>query len=400
LLVGRLGLGAYLLLTACTATQANSDVEAGARLDDFLSGHNDARDAIEISVVPDPVYLEEGRGTIDLDFDLVVTNKTQRSLALRFVKVAVYDAQNRLLTYRFINHNGMNPSIRTLGRWKLEGEETIDIYNPFHSFPRGLDIRFMRYMLTFADEQTGQELYYGDLIVRPRRYVQRARLQLPLEGLVTVLDGHDYTSHHRRFSTTALRQSTGGQIVRNFSRYAVDLVPVGTDGNLRHGSAAELRRAYDFHVPDARAFYGYGADVFAPDDGTVVDVVNDLPDLLTQPFDIEAAIRDERLKDVAGNLVVIRHNGSEYSHLFHLQQGSVVVKKGQLVERGQLVGKIGFSGAATTYVHLHYQLMNGPDPLGSAALPFEFYDVAVVQGSRTTRFQHAMVDTGDLLLQR
>jgi murein DD-endopeptidase MepM/ murein hydrolase activator NlpD len=77
-----------------------------------------------------------------------------------------------------------------------------------------------------------------------------------------------------------------------------------------------------------------------------------------------------------------------------------VVKKVQLVERGQLVGKIGFSGAATTYVHLHYQLMTGPDPLGSAALPFEFYDVAVVQGSRVARFPHAMVDTGDLLLQR
>lgn len=399
-LVRRLVLATYFVLTACTGAQVNDQVHATARLDDFLSSYNNARDVIEIMVVPDPVFLGEGRGTIDVNFDLVITNKTDRNLALRFVKVAVHDAQNRLLTYRFVNCNGMNPSITTLGQWKLKGKETIDVYNPFHSFPRELDIGSMRYMLTLADEQTGQEFYYGDLVVRPRRYAQRARLRLPLKGLVTVLDGHDYYSHHRRFSTVALRQSTDGQIVSNFSRYAVDLVPICPDGNLRHGSIAELRQAYDFHVPDARAFCGYGAEVFAPDDGTVVDVVNDQPDLLTQPFNLEAAIRDKRLKDIAGNLVVIRHNEGEYSHLFHLQQGTIAVKKGQLVKRGQLIGKVGFSGAATTYVHLHYQLMDGPDPLASAALPFKFYDVAIVHGSRVTRFQQAMVDTGDLLLRR
>jgi murein DD-endopeptidase MepM/ murein hydrolase activator NlpD len=369
------------------------------RLGDFLSDHNDARDVVEIVVRPDVVYFEEGRDAHDFDFDLIVTGKTDRRLILRFIKVALYDDADRLLTYRFRNHNGMNPGIRSLGKWQIDGRESVDIYNPFHRFPKTLDISYMRLMLTFADAETREEFYWGDLVVRPERYAQRVRLHLPLAGLVTVLDGHDYYSHHRRFGTVTLRAATRGQVTDNFSRFALDFVTVGGNGHLRRNSSGSFPDEYDFHVPDARRFHAHAADVLAPGDGVVVDVVNHLPDLYDERFDLDAAIEEQRTKDIAGNLVVIEHHEREFSHLFHLMRGSIQVQKGETVRRGQVIGKLGFSGAATTYVHVHYQLMDGPDPLRSQPLPAQFDDVVLIEGSSSRRFDRLMVDTGDLIQQ-
>jgi len=370
---------------------------ARVELGDFLSGHASAERVVKIQVVPSTVYLERGRDHQGLDFDLRITGLTSRRLALRFLKVSLHDRDGRLVTYRHLNHNGMNPGMRSLGKWTVDKGETFDLYNPFHSFPRRLDISRMRYMFTFKDRDSGEEFYYGDLEVRPARYSQKARLRIPMKGLLTVLDGHDYYSHHRRFSGATMKQATGGVLDRNFARHAIDLVVVGRNGHLRDMGPAALRKNYDFHITDPRAFHTHGAEVFAPAAGQVVDIVNDLPDLYDKPFDFGAALRAGRPKDLAGNLVVIRHNDAEYSHLFHLQKGSIKVRKGQQVEQGQLLGRIGFSGAATTYVHLHYQLMDGPDPVRSTSLPAVFDEVTFLEGAKVSRLPRAMLDTGDVI---
>lgn len=387
-----------VMAAACSGGGHSRRTLAVPSLGDFLSNHTSGEKVVTIKAIPDGIYLEEGRNATDLDFDFVISGKSDRKLRLQFLKVAAYDARHKLLTFRFVNHNGMNPSIRTLGKWTLSGKETISLYNPFHSFPTTLDIKYLRYMFTFVDQETKEEFYLGNVLVRPSNYVQQTRLEVPLKGLLVVLDGHDYYSHHRRFNVVVLKKATQGQILRNFSRYSIDLVRIGANGHLRNLKPADLKKRYDFHVADARAFHCHGAEVFAPGDGTVVDVVNNLPDLYKEPFNLGAAIQQRRLKDMAGNLVVIKHNASEYSHLFHLLKGSIVVKKGQRVRRGDLLGKIGFSGAATTYVHLHYQLMDGQDPLNSRPLPFRFSNVTLVQGDHLRQYKMAMVDTGDFIL--
>ncbi len=48
-----------------------------------------------------------------------------------------------------------------------------------------------------------------------------------------------------------------------------------------------------------------------------------------------------------------KHNENEFSHLYHLLKCSCRVKVGEKVETGQEIAKIGFSGSATTYSHLH-----------------------------------------------
>jgi hypothetical protein len=71
------------------------------------------------------------------------------------------------------------------------------------------------------------------------------------------------------------------------------------------------------------SYYAFGQKILAPADGTVVSVVNDIPD--NEPV----GVMNE--KQPAGNAVVIDHGG-EFSTLAHLKQGSVSVKIGDKIK--------------------------------------------------------------------
>ncbi|WP_411347006.1 M23 family metallopeptidase [Paenibacillus sp. WLX2291] len=129
-----------------------------------------------------------------------------------------------------------------------------------------------------------------------------------------------------------------------------------------HYAVESQRYAYDFiQVKDGmsyrgdatrnESYYAFGQPALAPADGTVVAVVNDIAD--NEP------VGTMNPEQPAGNNVVIRH-GSEYSLLGHLQQGSVTVKKGDPIQAGQIIGKIGNSGNSSE-AHLHFQIADNPN---------------------------------------
>jgi hypothetical protein len=372
---------------------------APLQLDDFLSNHVSDEKVVRIRIEPRVVFFESGRNAQYLNFDFALEGLTDKELTIRFIKAGVYDAQNNLLTFRYLNHNAAEtPGIETIGRTTIKGKDAFDVYNPFFEFPKDLDISYLRYTFTFFEKKTKKEYYYGDLMVRPLRYTQKVQLTVPLKGLAVITDGHDFYSHHRRFGMTVVRSATQNAIAENFGRYSLDFTHIGPDGNMRAMEEGEKRRNYDFHITNVKKFYSYRARVYAPADGEVVDVVDGLEDLTDGAFDFEKALKQRRVKDLAGNMLVIRHNAREFSHLFHLAKGSVLVKVGQTVKRGQGLGQIGFSGAATTYAHLHYQLMNGKDFLKDEAVPFQFSKVTLMLGPKKQTLSQAALDTGDVIL--
>lgn len=142
-----------------------------------------------------------------------------------------------------------------------------------------------------------------------------------------------------------------------------------------HAAAADQRFAYDFvqhvdgvsHSGDGSKlsdYYCWDEPILAPAKGTVVTVVDGLPD---------QAIGTANPQSPAGNHVMIDLGHDEYALIAHLQQGSVAVEAGEHVEAGQTLGRCGNSGN-TSEPHLHFHLQDSPVFGQGLGLPAYFND--------------------------
>jgi murein DD-endopeptidase MepM/ murein hydrolase activator NlpD len=77
--------------------------------------------------------------------------------------------------------------------------------------------------------------------------------------------------------------------------------------------------------------------------------------------------------------VLIQHADGEYCLLAHLKRGSVRVKAGQAVKRGEEVGRCGHSGISTE-PHLHFQFQNGTSFYFNSGLPVKFSGFSQIDG--------------------
>ena len=68
--------------------------------------------------------------------------------------------------------------------------------------------------------------------------------------------------------------------------------------------------------------------------------------------------------------------------LAHLKRGSIVVKVGDNVKRGQLLGKCGNSGNSSE-PHLHYHLQNSPVLQDGLGIKCVFQKVVVTKNGKT-----------------
>lgn len=128
--------------------------------------------------------------------------------------------------------------------------------------------------------------------------------------------------------------------------HAVDIVAVD-----RYG-----QRASGVLPGDPAAYVVFGRPVLAPCDGTVRRAVDGLPDQRPPAVD---------RTHVAGNHVLLGCGEADVL-LAHLRSGSVAVKAGDTVRRGDRVGEVGNSGnSGEPHLHVHAQRTRagGGDPL-------------------------------------
>ncbi len=95
-----------------------------------------------------------------------------------------------------------------------------------------------------------------------------------------------------------------------------------------------------------------GVNVVAAAEGVVLGVRNSMPDHFGEP-ELRQAARDS--KSSAGNVVILRHNDGWTTSYSHLLLNSILVKVGERVAKGQILGKVGFSGN-TEFPHLHFSV--------------------------------------------
>ncbi|MGH2583434.1 MAG: M23 family metallopeptidase, partial [Dehalococcoidia bacterium] len=75
--------------------------------------------------------------------------------------------------------------------------------------------------------------------------------------------------------------------------------------------------------------------------------------------------------NAGGNHVVVDIGGGRFAFYAHLQPGSLRVQVGEGVTRGQVIGLLGNTGNSDA-PHLHFHVMDGPEPLASNGLPYVF----------------------------
>lgn len=156
----------------------------------------------------------------------------------------------------------------------------------------------------------------------------------------------------------------------------------GADKSNSHSwNVISQRYAYDFvlsgetyHSDRKRQnindYLTFNENVYSPNDGVVIKVKNNIKDNKhagTGWIDIWT-------NDLRGNFVIIRHDDHVYSLVAHLKKGSCLVKKGDLVKRGQLIAGCGNSGHSTQ-PHIHFQIQDKGNWYFSKGLPIVFSDI-------------------------
>lgn len=165
--------------------------------------------------------------------------------------------------------------------------------------------------------------------------------------------------------------------------YAIDVVAEPEPG---------ARPGFSWLWPLARrnsAFPAFGAPLLAVAEATVVRAVDgqrdhlsrtSLPALLYLML-VEASVRDlAGVKRIVGNHVVLDLGDGTYALYAHLRRGSLTVREGGRVSAGQPIARCGNSGN-TTEPHLHFQLMDGPDPDTARGVPFTWRGIGVPRNS-------------------
>ncbi|GAB5458294.1 MAG: hypothetical protein Hens3KO_13240 [Henriciella sp.] len=161
-------------------------------------------------------------------------------------------------------------------------------------------------------------------------------------GTYLVANGGSTESVNGHFMT--LVPQTERQRAHRGQSFAVDLVkldPIGV-------------RAQGWRPSDPARYEIFGTFVYAPCDGTVLQAENSRPDMPVPEPDNESIIGNHVFID-CGDFGVL---------LAHFRHGSTLVRAGDSVVTGQMVGQVGNSGKTfEPHLHMHVQALVSDAPL-------------------------------------
>jgi hypothetical protein len=240
--------------------------------------------------------------------------------------------------------------------------------------PRSLE----HFLVASSRPPPGQQFSFSGLIGRVQTGGTPVAIGPPVGPGLWVADEGCCThpTHHRR----ALPGFNGELLAVN--RFAIDWVLVDSQHRAWIGDPTQLSSYLSYRQPLIAATSGRVV-------GTHDGVANNPPQgvLAGSP----------PINDFAGNWVSIRIAPRRYLLYAHMVPGSVRVRTGQQVRRGQVIGLLGNSGNSST-PHLHFQVSDRPGFAPVDSLPYVFDRFAFV-GQITDEFSDetlALQPTGDL----
>ena len=151
-----------------------------------------------------------------------------------------------------------------------------------------------------------------------------------------------------------LRVAIDGVRIETAETFAIDWAKVKND------------RLFDGDGKRVEQYYGFGEDVLAVADGTVVYIHDGMPDETPTVLMVPKS-----KSDYGGNNVILKLAPNVFAWYAHLRQDSLRVKVGDAVKAGAPIAKLGNTGPSLG-PHLHFGLLDKPDPIAGRSLPFVF----------------------------
>jgi len=151
-------------------------------------------------------------------------------------------------------------------------------------------------------------------------------------------------------------------------RFAIDWLQVGPNATRFTGDAK-----------DNKSYRAYGNEVLAVADAVVTETKDGIPENVPGLTSRAVPIT---LETIGGNHIILDLGGGRFGFYAHLQPGSLRVKTGDRVRRGQVLALLGNSGNSTE-PHLHFHVSDANSPLGSDGVPYVLDSFEVLTGSHT-----------------
>lgn len=183
--------------------------------------------------------------------------------------------------------------------------------------------------------------FTDETLPKPTRNV--TKLQLPFKDIWTVVWGGDTKAQNYHVENTAQKN-------------AFDMVIMDNKG-----------KSYKSNGKVNEDYYAFGKALYAPSNAEVVEVIDGVPD--NKP-----GILNEMA--VTGNTVVLKTANQEYLFFAHFKNGSIKVKKGQVIKTGDIIGLCGNSGRSSE-AHLHFHIQNTLDIAAGTGIKAYFEEINV-----------------------
>ena len=145
-------------------------------------------------------------------------------------------------------------------------------------------------------------------------------------------------------------------VISNAQRRAFDFLVLGNNN-----------KTYQRSGTRNEDYWAFGKPIFAVCDGLAVEVITGVED--NKPGAMNPA-------QALGNSVTLLTDKGEYIVYAHFEQGTVKVKQGDRIKRGQLLGNCGNSGNSSE-PHLHLHMQDGPNMLTAVGIKV-FFDQLMV----------------------
>jgi hypothetical protein len=148
--------------------------------------------------------------------------------------------------------------------------------------------------------------------------------------------------------------------LNNSQRFAIDWKQMNDKGEFYTGDRTQNESYVD-----------YGSPIYAVADGTVVGLLDgeeaNPPGVL--PASDPVLGPKITVENVDGNHIIVDIGGGAYAMYAHLIKGTLKVKIGDTMKKGDTIAELGNTGNSNAS-HLHFQLMDGPSLFSADALPY------------------------------